>query len=51
MHPCGKYRYNSLSIILAKEYGYVNLRSKLEKTLLFLRTNITLTYFVLIRRK
>jgi hypothetical protein len=27
MHPCGKYRFNTLSIILAKEYGYPNLRS------------------------
>ena len=29
MHPCGKYRYNSLGIILTKEYGFSNLRSKL----------------------
>ena len=28
MHPCGKYRYNSLGIILVKEFGYSNLRSK-----------------------
>lgn len=27
IHPCGKYRYNSLSIILIKEMGYSNLRS------------------------
>ena len=27
MHPCGKYRYNSLNIILAKQYGYSNLRN------------------------
>jgi len=27
MHPCGKYRYNSLSIILAKELRYKNLRT------------------------
>jgi hypothetical protein len=27
MHPCGKYRYNSLNIILIKEFGYSNLRS------------------------
>jgi hypothetical protein len=27
MHPCGKYRYNSLNIILVKEFGYTNLRS------------------------
>lgn len=27
MHPCGKYRYNSLSIILAKEFRYTNLRT------------------------
>lgn len=27
MHPCGKYRYNSLNIILAKELGYKNLRT------------------------
>jgi hypothetical protein len=27
MHPCGKYRYNSLAIILNKEFGYSNLRS------------------------
>lgn len=27
MHPCGKYRYNSLSIILAKEHRYKNLRT------------------------
>jgi lysosomal alpha-mannosidase len=28
MHPCGKYRYNSLNIILIKEFGYANLRSE-----------------------
>ncbi|CAF0783331.1 unnamed protein product [Brachionus calyciflorus] len=27
IHPCGKYRYNSLSIILTKEMGYSNLRT------------------------
>ena len=30
IHPCGKYRYNSLSIILTKEMGYSNIRSKLK---------------------
>jgi len=28
VHPCGRYRHNSLIYILAKEYGYVNLRGK-----------------------
>lgn len=27
IHPCGKYRYNCLTIILTKEMGYKNLRS------------------------
>lgn len=27
IHPCGKFRYNSLLIILIKEMGYSNLRS------------------------
>jgi len=27
IHPCGKYRYNSLVIILLKEMGYTNLRT------------------------
>jgi tRNA pseudouridine synthase 8/2,5-diamino-6-(5-phospho-D-ribitylamino)-pyrimidin-4(3H)-one deaminase len=27
IHPCGKFRYNTLSIILIKEMGYKNLRS------------------------
>ncbi len=29
-HPCGKYRYNSIQIILAKELEYKNLRSKIR---------------------
>lgn len=28
IHPCGKFRYNTLSIIMIKEMGYKNLRSK-----------------------
>lgn len=28
MHPCGKYRYNTLSSILTKEMGFNNLRSE-----------------------
>ena len=35
MHPCGKYRYNSLSIILAKEMGYSNLRSDIDYAILY----------------
>lgn len=27
MHPCGKYRYNSLGIILSKQFGYTNFRT------------------------
>lgn len=27
MHPCGKYRYNTLALILLKEMNYKNLRS------------------------
>jgi 23S rRNA-/tRNA-specific pseudouridylate synthase len=27
MHPCGKYRYNSLVIILTKDMKYRNMRS------------------------
>lgn len=27
IHPCGKYRYNSLAIILTKEFGFKNFRS------------------------
>lgn len=26
VHPCGRYRYNSLTFILEKQYGYKNLR-------------------------
>ena len=28
IHPCGKYRYNTLLIILSKEMNYTNLRSE-----------------------
>ena len=28
VHPCGKYRFNSLTFILAKEHGMLNLRSE-----------------------
>lgn len=28
IHPCGKYRYNSLTIILTKQFGHSNLRSR-----------------------
>ena len=28
VHPCGRYRHNSLVFILAKDYNYHNLRSK-----------------------
>ena len=27
VHPCGRYRYNSITMILKHEYGYDNLRS------------------------
>ena len=30
IHPCGRYRHNSLTFILDKDYGYKNLRSKSE---------------------
>jgi len=36
IHPCGKYRYNSLNIILSKELGFSNLRSKLISLIFFL---------------
>lgn len=28
VHPCGRYRFNSVPFILGKELGYTNLRSK-----------------------
>ena len=28
VHPCGKYRFNSLTYILAKQHGYRNMRCK-----------------------
>lgn len=30
VHPCGRYRHNSIIYILAKEYGLNHLRSKWE---------------------
>jgi len=32
IHPCGRYRFNCLLYVLAKEKGFRNLRGKLLKT-------------------
>jgi 23S rRNA-/tRNA-specific pseudouridylate synthase len=36
IHPCGKYRYNSLINILAKDMGYSNLRSNITQFTIYL---------------
>lgn len=50
-HPCGRYRYNSISFILAKDYGYTGLRSlyRLDRltsgVLIFAKNHKTATKF------
>ena len=42
IHPCGRYRYNSIIYILAKEHGYRNLRGRLDYDMQRLSSNLHL---------
>jgi 23S rRNA-/tRNA-specific pseudouridylate synthase len=45
MHPCGKYRYNSLALILVKEMNYKNLRSMYTRIISNFVSDFELTSF------
>ena len=41
VHPCGRYRHNSITFILASEHGLLNLRSRSQRRCAFSPSSLT----------